>query len=98
MCQVKKKKKEERTILSERCLAVNQRARYKPWQASQLAVGVAWSDTAPTPPAHHIKEAAAGTQTELQQLALYQTVLTGGLRGVLQVQIYGSKHRNEPFQ
>lgn len=45
------------------------------------AEGVAWSDTVPTPPAHHIKEAVAGMQTELQQLALHQTVLCRVDRG-----------------
>lgn len=68
MSHVRLKKKKKEKILSERCLAVNQHAQYKPWQASQLAVGVAWSDNVPAPPAHHIKEAAAGMQTELQQL------------------------------
>lgn len=78
-------KKKERTILSELCLAVNQHhGRRHSSQCVGHAVGVAWSDTVPTPPAHHIKEAAAGMQTELQQLALHQTVLCCVDRGSAQ--------------
>lgn len=73
--------------------------------AAGVTVGVAWSDTVPTPPAQHIKEAAAGAHTlKCAHTHMAAASLSPSnchcemLTRVCTVQIYGGKHPNGRLQ